>query len=55
MVHKIENEVDDGTGTGRIDWRMELMECIKEPGKIKDRKVRRRALKYVVISNTLYR
>jgi hypothetical protein len=33
---------------------MELMECIKEQRKINDRKVRRQALKYVVINNTLY-
>jgi hypothetical protein len=55
MVHEIENEVDNDIKAGRVDWRTELMEYIKEPGKIKDRKVRRRALKYVVIDNMLYR
>jgi hypothetical protein len=37
------------------DWRMTLRECIMEHGRTRDRKVRRQALKYIVIDSELYR
>jgi transposase InsO family protein len=50
---------DDGTAhngeSEKTDWRDELSKCISELGKVKDRKVRRQALKYVVINDVLYR
>jgi ribonuclease HI len=50
---------DDGTShngeSEKTDWRDELSKCISEPGKVKDRKVWRQALKYVVINDVLYR
>jgi hypothetical protein len=54
MVHTTENRVGSDTIAGKADWRVELTECINEPGKIKDRKVWHQALKYVVVSNMLY-
>jgi hypothetical protein len=42
-------------GTTPTDWRTVLIECIREPGMTKDRKIRGQALRYVVIDNILYR
>jgi hypothetical protein len=53
MVNKIENGVDSDARARKADWRVELLECSNEPGKIKDRKVRCHALKYVVVNNML--
>jgi hypothetical protein len=37
------------------DWRTPLVRYLENPGHIADRKVRRQALKHVVLYNTLYR
>jgi hypothetical protein len=37
------------------DWRTPLVLYLENPGHIADRKVRRQALKYVMLDNTLYR
>jgi hypothetical protein len=37
------------------DWRTLLVRYLENPGHIADRKVRRQALKYVMLDNTLYR
>jgi hypothetical protein len=37
--------VKDGS-TIRTDWRLPLLECIRDRGKITDRKVKRQVLKY---------
>jgi hypothetical protein len=40
---------------GPDDWRTPLVHYLENPGHITDRKVRRQALKYVMLDNTLYR
>jgi hypothetical protein len=37
------------------DWRTPLVRYLENPGHIADRKVRRQALKYVMLDNTIYR
>jgi hypothetical protein len=37
------------------DWRTLLVHYLQNPGHIADRKVRRQALKYVMLDNILYR
>jgi hypothetical protein len=36
------------------DWRIPLVHYLENPGHIANRKVRRQALKYVMLDNTLY-
>jgi hypothetical protein len=43
-----------GGGTIRIDWRLPLLECIKDPGKSTDKKVKRQVLKYMLIDDDIY-
>jgi hypothetical protein len=40
---------------GPDDWRTPLVHYFENPGHIADRNVRRQALKYVILDNTLYR
>jgi hypothetical protein len=40
---------------GPDDWRTPLVRYFENPGHIADRNVRRQALKYVILDNTLYR
>jgi hypothetical protein len=40
---------------GPDDWSTPLVHYLENPGHITDRKVRRQALKYVMLDNTLYR
>jgi hypothetical protein len=40
--------------TNPDDWRTPLVRYLENPGHIADRKVRRQALKYVMLDNTLY-
>jgi hypothetical protein len=42
-------------GQARTDWRVPLVNCIKDPGRSMDRKVRWQVLKYTLIDNDLYR
>jgi hypothetical protein len=37
------------------DWRYVLQRCIEDPSSTTDRKVRRQALKYMVMGDELYR
>jgi hypothetical protein len=39
----------------RIDWRLPLLECIRDPGKTTDKKIKRQALKYMSLDDDLYR
>jgi hypothetical protein len=41
-------------GRALLDWRKALIECIKEPGAVKDQKTRRQALRYTVMEDELY-
>jgi hypothetical protein len=36
-----------GCGMIRIDWRLPLLECIRDPGQTKDKKVKWQVLKYM--------
>jgi hypothetical protein len=50
--------VDDSAKDGdmiRVDWRLPLMECIRDPGKITDKKLRWQVLKYKWLDGDLYR
>jgi hypothetical protein len=38
----------------RTDWRLLLLECIRDPGKITDKKVKRQVLKYTSLDDDLY-
>jgi hypothetical protein len=40
---------------GLDDWRARLVRYLENPDHIVDRKVRRQALKYVMLDNPLYR
>jgi hypothetical protein len=48
------DSVKDGS-TIRTDWRLPLLECIKDPEKIMDKKVKRKVLKYTSLDDNLYR
>jgi hypothetical protein len=45
--------IKDGS-TIQIDWRLPLLECIRDPGKITDKKVKRQVLKYTPLDDNLY-
>jgi hypothetical protein len=45
--------IKDGS-TIQIDWRLLLLECIRDPGKITDKKVKRQVLKYTPLDDDLY-
>jgi hypothetical protein len=44
-----------GGGMIRIDWRLPLLECIRDPGRTMNKKVKRQVLKYTSLDNDLYR
>jgi hypothetical protein len=44
-----------GGGTIRIDWMLPFLECIRDPGKSTDKKVKRQVLKYMSLDDDLYR
>jgi hypothetical protein len=44
-----------GCGMIRIDWRLLLLKCIRDPRKTLDKKVKRQVLKYTSIDDDLYR
>jgi hypothetical protein len=39
----------------RTDWRLSLWECIRDPGKTTDKKVKRQCFKYTSLDDDLYR
>jgi hypothetical protein len=51
------SEDDSVTGgdTIRTDWRLLLLECLRNPGKTMDKKVKRQVLKYMLLDGDLYR
>jgi hypothetical protein len=38
----------------QIDWRLPLLECLRNPGKTTDKKVKRQVLKYMSLDGDLY-
>jgi hypothetical protein len=38
----------------RTDWRLSLLECIRDPGKTTNKKIKQRALKYTSLDDDLY-
>jgi hypothetical protein len=50
---KEHDTVKDGT-TIQIDWRLPLLECIRDLGMITDKKVKRQVLKYTSLDDGLY-
>jgi hypothetical protein len=54
-ISKNSNESSEITTADPSDWRTPLVRYLENPGHITDRKVRRQALKYVVLDNILYR
>jgi hypothetical protein len=51
---RVNDSAKDGD-TVRVDWRLPLMECIRNPGKIMDKKLKRQVLKYTSLDDDLYR
>jgi hypothetical protein len=51
---RVDDSAKDGD-TVRADWRLPLMECIRDPGKIMDKKHKRQVLKYTSLDDDLYR
>jgi hypothetical protein len=44
-----------GGDTFQTDWRLPFLECIKDPRKTTDKKVKREVLKYTLLDDDLYR
>jgi hypothetical protein len=51
---RVDDSAKDGD-TVWADWRLALMECIRNPGKIMDKKLKRQVLKYMSLDVDLYR
>jgi hypothetical protein len=54
-ISSITDKSSKMTRTDTDDWRTPLVHYVENPSHIVDRKVRRQALKYVMLDNTLYR
>jgi hypothetical protein len=54
-IFRTSNKFSETTTIDPNDWRTPLIRYLEDPGHIADRKVRRQALKYAVLDNTLYR
>jgi hypothetical protein len=50
---RVDDSAKDGD-TVRVDWRLPLMECITDPSKITDKKLKRHVLKYMLLDDDLY-
>jgi hypothetical protein len=50
---RVDDLAKDGD-TVRADWRLLLMECIRDPGKITNKKVKQQVLKYTSLDGDLY-
>jgi hypothetical protein len=50
---RVDELAKDGD-TVRTDWRLPLMECIRDPGKIMDKKIKRQVLKYASLDDSPY-
>jgi hypothetical protein len=53
-IYRTSNEMSKTMTTGLDDWRTPLVHYLENPGHIADIKIRRQALKYVMLDNTLY-
>jgi ribonuclease HI len=51
---RVDELAKDGD-TVQIDWRLPLMECIRDLGKITNKKIKRQVLKYTSLDDSLYR
>jgi hypothetical protein len=51
---RVDESAKDGD-TVLTNWRLLLMECITDPGKITDKKLKRQVLKYTPLDDALYR
>jgi hypothetical protein len=51
---RVDESAKDGD-TVRTDWRLPLMECIRDPRKVMDKKIKRHVLKYMSLDDVLYR
>jgi hypothetical protein len=54
-ISRSSDKTSKTTTTDLNDWRTPLVHYLENPGHIADRKVRWRALRYVMLDNTLYR
>jgi hypothetical protein len=54
-ISRISDKASKTTTADHDDWRTPLVRYLENPSHIVDRKVRRQALKYVMLDNTLYR
>jgi hypothetical protein len=50
---RVDESAKDGDVV-RTDWRLPLMECIRDLGKITDKKLKRQVLKYTLLDDALY-
>jgi hypothetical protein len=50
---RVDDSAKDGD-TIRADWRLPLVECIRDPGKITDKKLKWQVLKYISLDDDLY-
>src|SRR4051812_39395347 len=48
-------ELPSNSETMVVDWRVPLINHLRDPSKTRDRKVRRQALKYTLLDDKLYR
>jgi hypothetical protein len=49
-----EYDLIKGGDTIRTDWRLSLLKCIRDPGKITDKKIKWQVLKYTSIADEFY-
>jgi hypothetical protein len=50
----MEGDLVKGGDMIRIDWRLSLLKCIRDPRKTTDKKIKRQALKYTSLDDGLY-
>jgi hypothetical protein len=50
---RVDESAKDGDMVQK-DWRLPLMECIRDPGKITDKKIKRQVLMYTSLDDALY-
>jgi hypothetical protein len=54
MKRITEGDSVNGGDTIRTDWRLPLLECIRDPEKTTDKKIKRQALKYTSLDDDFY-
>jgi hypothetical protein len=57
MKPLLEDDLVTGGGGGdtiRTDWRLPLLECLRNPERITDKKVNQKVLKYMLLDGDLY-